>query len=140
MLAQLGALQFAVAPFNTNTNDHEAGATFAAHDVIGRMPALEFMGEAAETWNVRGTLFPHKLGGLDHLEVLHGMRRSGQAQFFMRGDGVPLGWVVVETVREKSSYLDRSGVGRVIEFEIGLKRSDPPNAAGIFAALTSLFL
>lgn len=139
MLAQLGPLQFQVHPFNMNENDHEAGASFASHEVLGRMPPLEFVGEAPETWSVRGKLFPHKLGGLDEMAALHAMRRSGSAHFFMRGDGVPLGWVVIETAREKSSYLDSSGVGRVIEFEISLKRADRPSAAGIVNALMSLF-
>lgn len=139
MLAQLGPLQFTVHPFNMNENDHDAGASFAAHEILGRMPSLEFVGEAAETWSVRGKLFPHRLGGLDEMAALHAMRRSGTAHFFMRGDGVPMGWVVIETVREKSSYLDAAGVGRVIEFEISLKRADGPSASGIFNALMSLF-
>ncbi len=139
MLAQLGAVQFTVAPFNINEHDHESGASFAAHEVIGRMPPLEFVGEAAEGWTVRGKLFPRKLGGLDEMAALHAMRRSGSAQFFMRGDGVPMGWVVIESARERSSYLDAGGVGRVIEFDITLKRADGPSAAGVFNALFSLF-
>lgn len=139
MLAQIGALQITLSPFNINENSHEAGASFASHEVIGRMPALEFVGEAAETWSVRGTMFPNELGGLNELAALHSMRRSGSPQFFMRGDGVPMGWVVVEGVRERSSWLDRDGVGSVIEFEIHLKRADAPGANGIFNALFALF-
>ncbi|MGV1352778.1 phage tail protein [Klebsiella pneumoniae] len=139
MLCQLGALQFTVAPFNMHEYDHEAGATFAAHEVIGRMPSLEFVGEAPETWSIRGRLFPQRFGGLDELAVLHAMRRGGSAQFLMRGDGIPMGWVVVERVQEKASYLGSDGVGRVIEFEIQVKRADGPSADGIFNALRAIF-
>lgn len=141
MLAQLGPLSFEVVPFNMEAHDHEAGASFASHEVLGRMPALEFVGEAAESWNIRGKVYTHAFptSGLDQIDALHAMRRSGVPQFFMRGDGVPMGWVVVESVREKSSTLAESGVGKLIELEIGLKRADAPDASGIFNSLMSLF-
>lgn len=139
MLAQLGNLQFTVAPFNMNGNDHDAGASFASHEVIGRMPTLEFVGEAPESWRIQGTIFAKELGGMEELAILQSMRRSGTPQFFMRGDGVPMGWFVVESVRERSRYLDRDGVGRAIEFEIVVKRADAPNASGAFNSLFSLF-
>ncbi len=103
------------------------------------MPDLEFVGEAAESWTIRGRLFPERFGGLGDMASLHAMRRSGSAQFFMRGDGVPMGWVVIERVTERSTYIGSNGVGRVIEFEINLKRSSGPNAAGIFNALMDIF-
>lgn len=139
MLTQLGACQFQVAPFNFHETDHESGASFASHEVLGRMPALEFVGEAQESWSIRGRLFPEKFGGLSDLATMHGMRRSGVPQFYMRGDGVPMGWVVIERVTEKSTYIGPDGVGRVIEFEMSLKRSDGPSAAGIFNALVDIF-
>jgi phage protein U len=139
MLAQLGAVQFEVAPMNMHETDHDGGADYVAHAVVGSMPPLEFVGEASETWSVRGRLFPEKFGGLGSIASLHAMRRSGQAQFFMRGDGTPMGWVVIERVNEKSTYLGRDGVGRVIEFEVSLKRSNGPNAAGMFNALQGIF-
>ena len=139
MLCQLGALQFEVAPFNFHESDHDAGASFASHEVLGKMPTLEFVGEAAETWNIRGRLFPQKFGGLDGLSTLHGMRKGGSSQFFMLGSGQPVGWVVIERVTEKSTYIGRDGVGKVIEFEITIKRASGPSADGIFSALLSLF-
>jgi phage protein U len=139
MLCQLGACQFTVAPFNMHETDHESGAAFASHEVLGRMPPLEFVGEAAESWSIRGRLFPERFGGLAEMDTLHAMRRSGSAQFFMRGDGVPMGWVVVERVTEKSSYIGPNGVGRIIEFEASLKRAGGPSTTGIFNALVSIF-
>ncbi len=139
MLTQLGACQFQVAPFNFHETDHESGADFAEHPVLGRAPPLEFVGEAPETWSIRGRLFPEKFGGLSDLAVMQGMGRSGVPQFYMRGDGVPLGWVVILRVNEKSTYIGPDGVGRVIEFEAHLKRSSGPSAAGIFNALVEIF-
>lgn len=139
MLCQIGVCQFTVAPFNLHETDHETGASFASHEVLGRMPPLEFVGEAAEGWMIRGRLFPEAFGGMAEMATLQAMRRSGAAQFFMRGDGVPMGWVVIDKVNEKSTYIGANGVGRVIEFEASLKRASGPSAAGIFNALVSIF-
>lgn len=139
MLCQLGAVQFEVMPFNMHEADHDAGASFASHEVVGKMPTLEFVGEAAESWNIRGRLFPERFGGMDQMNSMHAMRKSGASQFFMRGDGIPQGWVVIERVTEKSTYIGSNGVGKVIEFEISLKRASGPSADGVFSALLSLF-
>lgn len=145
MLAQIGQIQFEVAPFNMHETSHEAGASFASHEVVGAMPPLEFVGEAAESWTVRGRLFPlrfSQLGvgsGTSQLGSMHAMRAGGSAQFFMRGDGVPMGWVVIESISETSTYIGADGVGKVIEFEVKLKRSQGPSADGIFNALIGLF-
>jgi phage protein U len=66
------------------------------------------------------------------------MRKSGLPQYLMRGDGVPLGWMAVERVSEKSSYLDAKGVGRVVEVSISLKRADAPGAADFFAVISGI--
>lgn len=139
MLAQLGPVQFTVAPMNFNEQSHETGSSFAEHPVLGRRPSLEFVGEAPERWTIRGKIFPQRFGGLNELEALKAMSRSGEAQFFMRGDGVPMGWVAVEKVQEKTANIADGGVGREIEFDVELKRCDAPDAAGVFNTLVSLF-
>lgn len=139
MLAQLGSTIFEIAPFNMHGVSHDAGADFAEKAVMSRRPPLEFVGEAPESWSIQGRLFPHKFGGLDGLEELHQQRRAGKALPFMRGDGVPLGWVVIEQVEEKSSYLDAEGVGKVIEFEVSLKRGEPASGGSLYSVLFGLF-
>lgn len=139
MLCQLGACQFTVAPFNMHEAEHEGGMDFAWHEVVGAMRPPEKVGEAPEVWTIHGRLFPERFGGMGELATLHAMRQSGVAQFFMRGDGVPMGWVVIERVSERSTYIGGNGVGRVIEFDVTLKRAPGPSAAGIFNALIGVF-
>lgn len=140
MLMQLGAVQFAVAPFNADSTDQTTGSHFAAHPVIGAMPPQEFTGEATEEYEIRGKLFPQRFGGLDGLEAMQAMSRSGDSYFLMRGDGRPMGWYVVKSLRVHSSYLDGGGVGRVIEFSIRLDAAQSPSADGIFWSLFGQFL
>lgn len=139
MLMQLGSVTFEVWPFNTDSYSRDTGYDFAAHDVMGTMRPRESMGEGDETMSISGRLYPHDLGGLEEMDVLHTMRAAGTAQILVRGDGRNLGWFLVEKVSERSSFLDKQGVGRLIEFDISLVRSPAPSAASYLAVLMRLF-
>jgi hypothetical protein len=144
MLYQLGAVQFEVAPVNVNEVTHKTGADFVAKDVIGAAKPLEFMGPSEETMALKGQLVPHRhMGALDGLEALKAMARSGEPQILMRGDGCCFGWQAVKSCEATETYLDASGVGRVITFAVELQAApNGPSAAGMDAmagALASLF-
>lgn len=139
MLMILGSVVMDVWPFNPTETARDSGGDYVEKPVMGRRPPLEFVGEASETFSITAKLFPEKLGGLGSLSELSAMRKSGIPQYFMRGDGVPLGWMVVERVSERASYLDAQGVGRVIEVDISLKRADAPGPANFFASIMGLF-
>lgn len=143
MRMQLGSVVFEIAPVGVDEIDHAASATFASHPVLGDMPSLEFTGEGREDWRIRATLLPEfssRMGagdGLDDVARLHAMRRSGDAQYLMRGDGVPLGWVVITQVSERSRRLNASGIGRIIEVEIDVTATTSPSSDN-FAAFLDL--
>lgn len=126
MLMSLGSLAFEVAPFNAHSLEFSADTDYAAKPVVGAEPDLEFVGNGAHSWTINGRLFPAKFGGLDALERLHELRTSGQPQYLMRGDGKPLGWVAITNVTESSTYLDRHGVGKMIEVTISVRRTKAP--------------
>jgi phage protein U len=137
MLYLLGAVRFEVWPVNAEEVERETGADFAEKPVIGRRPILEFVGEGSETITLSGRLFPEKLGG--SLEMLQAQRAAGRAVPLMRGDGRPFGWVVIERVSESSSRLMADGVGRMIEFNVSVRRSEAPGAGGYFGIISGLF-
>ena len=139
MLAQLGSVAFEVSPFNFHENSFEGTSRFAEHPVLGRRPTLEFVGEGPETWEISGRIFPEFSGGTDQMAAMHDMRRSGRPQPWMRGDGIYMGWVVIDSVSETATKINGHGVGRWIEFDVSLRRTDPPDAAGMFSLLVSLF-
>lgn len=138
MLYQLGPLQFTLAPLNTNDVGHDGHASHVEHPVMGAVPPLEFTGPGNDEWTVEGEMFPRHFGGLSELQTLHALRQSGKPQFLMRGDGTPMGWVVITRVSDHSTNLWRDGTGRVIRFSIALKQSAAPSASGMFDALMSL--
>ena len=140
MLAQIGSVSFELLPLNIDGVSHEAAGDYAEKPVMGRRPPLEWVGEGPETYSLRGKLFPQKFGGLDEMEALHSMRRAGLAQPFMRGDGLALGWYVIDKLSEQSSYLDPQGIGRVIEFSASLKRSDGVGGDSVYSIVAGLIL
>ncbi|MGA0615955.1 phage tail protein [Paracoccus sp. KR1-242] len=139
MLMLLGPLLFEVQPFNLTDATHSYGASHVEKPVLGGRQPLEYTGEETESWSFRAILFPQVFGGEDGLTLLKIMSRSGLPQYMMRGDGSMMGWMVVTSVTERSSYLDRSGVGKVIEIDINVSRSDAPTAQGYFEGLQGLF-
>lgn len=138
MLMTLGPLAMEVWPFNPTETERESGGEYVEKPVVGRRPPLEFVGDAGETFTITAKLFPEKLGGLGSLSQLNALRQSGLPQYLMRGDGVPLGWFVVKSAKEKSTYLDAKGVGRVIEVEISLRRADAPAGLDLFTSIMGM--
>lgn len=138
MLMQLGPVSFKVAPVNIDSYDHGHEATFAEKPVIGARMPFEYVGEGRESWTIKGRLFPKRFGGQSGLQALMAARASGQPQYLMRGDGALMGWVVILSVTERSRYLSADGVGQEIEVDISVARSDPPGAAGFYAAVMGM--
>jgi phage protein U len=138
-LFAIGSVRFEVAPVNVTGFDRETSGRYAEKPVMGRRPPLEFMGEGPETITLPVKLFPYTFGGEGAIGALDGMRSSGNPYYLMRGDGAPLGWFVVDRVRQSDTWLSSTGVGRVIEVTLGLKRSDPPDASGLYSIISGLF-
>lgn len=139
MLYQLGALTFRSSSPNLHETELEAESDYAAKDVIGTLRPLEPVGEGQSLRILRGRLFPRRWGGLTSLALLEQMRVSQEPQILVGGDGENHRWWVVDRYRRHDTFLDRQGVGRVIEYEVHLRKS--PTAAtplGYFTMLMRL--
>jgi uncharacterized protein len=136
MLMKLGPVTFQIWPFNAISYEHTHTTPFVEKPVLGVRPPLEWVGDGPETWTIEAKLFPEKLGGLEDLQKLYQARASGKQQYLMRGDGTPMGWVGIESVREKSTYLDAQGVGKQIEVSITVKRSGKPGNGSFFSIMS----
>ena len=139
MLMVLGPIQFDVWPFNATDYEHGHETSFTAKPVLGTRPPLEWVGEGPESWVIKARIFPGRFGGLEDLKKLAQARASGRPQYLMRGDGAQMGWVVIEQVHERSSFLDARGVGQVIDIDITVKRATKPSNGSYFSLLSGLF-
>jgi phage protein U len=135
----LGPIRFEVYPFNATEYDHGHETSFVEKPVLGARPPLEWVGEGAESWSLRAIIFPHKFGGLGDLKKLYQARAAGRPLYLMRGDGAQMGWVVIERVSERASYLDAEGIGRVIDVDISVRRAAKPSNGSFFSVFSGLF-
>ena len=139
MLMMIGPVRFQVFPVNLTDYRQSREASFVEKPVVGARPPLEWVGEGPETISLRARLFPQKFGGRGGLAALNAARASGAPQYMMRGDGGLMGWVVIERVTERSSYLDADGVGKVIDVDIVVKRTGGPTAGLFFSFMSAVF-
>lgn len=139
MLMSLGPIKFEVYPFNATEYGHDHESTFAEKPVLGARPPLEWVGEGTESWSIKAKIFPHKFGGLGDLKKLYQARAAGRPLYLMRGDGSQMGWVVIDKVSERSSYLDAQGIGKVIEVDISVRRSSKPSNGSFFSVFSGVF-
>lgn len=142
-LYQFGlALFFQVWPFNVHETTHTTQTDWSRKEIAGAPIFREWVGEGDEEITLRGRVFPHayqgrSLGnGLGHLDLLDEMRRYGQANVLMRGDGTSLGWFVIERLSRGGKALDAQGIGRLIEFEATFARVPAPPAATFYRNTT----
>lgn len=136
MLYQLGYVTFEVYPFNAHETDLSGSADYAAKDVLGTRKPREFVGEGDDERTISGRLFPLKFGGREGLVDLREMMSSGTPQILVGGDGENHGWWNITKVHSKDSYLDASGVGKLIEFDVSLVRA--PGAPTALSYLKTL--
>jgi phage protein U len=125
MLYMIGPVLIDVFPLNANEVERDTGADYAPKDLVGRLRDREFVGEGDFTLTLKGKLLPNREpfpGGLLLLDVLHGVRLAGMPIFVMRGDFMPMGWFVLETIKEQHEFLSPTGVGMVISHEFKLTK------------------
>ena len=134
MLYQLGSVTFEVYPVNLEKADITVGSDFAAHEVMGAQKPRESMGQADTKVTLAGKLFPQKFG-FGGWPSVQAMATSGSPQMLIRGDGAVLGWMLIERAIERHSYLDATGVGRIIEFDIEMVQSPDGASAGAMVSL-----
>ena len=134
MLYQLGAVQFDVQPVNIDRAMIATGSDYAVHDVMSAPKQREYMGPGDMLVRLSGRIFPHKFG-MGGFPTLQAMASMGAPQMLIRGDGLVLGWMDVIRIRERDSFLDATGVGRVVDFDIEMVAANGAASAGAMISL-----
>ena len=136
MLMALGPVVFDRVSNLTETS-LEVGAAFAKHDVVGGDPVYEAMGGEGASFTLTGQIHPEHFGVNGALARLEAAEAAQTPLPLMRGDFVPVGWVVIEKLQRQDKTLGFHGVGREIDFTVSLIRVGRP---GLSLARTILKL
>lgn len=141
MMYMLGTLTVDTKPFSIDSMERTADASIVSKPVIGGFQPKEFTGEGEDEITISGELMPFHIGGLNHLETAHEMRRAGTRFPLSRGDGKYFGWYAISKMSEKHSELSRSGVGFKVAHTITMVKTGMDAGSGqqIISGLLSLF-
>jgi phage protein U len=123
-MMQLGGYQFSIdnAAYQELTRSSEY--RWAAQTRVGTTDALQFIGTAGDTIELRGTIYPYYKGGIGQIDSMRTQASIGWPLPLVSGQGKVLGLWVVEAIREGQAVFDQSGIPRRQEFEIRLRRYD----------------
>ena len=138
-LFNIGGVRAELHPFNLDRAQHETNEDFAKHPVLGARQTFESVGHGDETLQLRGTLFPRKIGGMAEIALLTSLQQSAQAVLVTRGNE-NLGWFHIMRIGRDHSFLDAQGMGQKVAIRIDLELTDRPSSIdGVGDLLVRLF-
>ena len=145
-LYQIGAITMdCPMGLNPQEADEEFGADFAVKPVVGAQQPREFVGPADNRLTLSGTIFPFRFAaaggssGQSEIALLKSYAGSGQPQPIVRGDGLNMGFYLIEKAQLKHRDLSRIGIGRRQSFAISLVQSPTgPSAQSLTNLLTGI--
>lgn len=120
----LGPFRFSVSTAAYQEFSRVSEYRWAAQDVFGERPRLQFTGLGAETATLDGSIFPEYRGGLEQLNSMRAIASTGQPQQMIDGNGRLLGRWVIERVQEKQTIFAAFGVPKRQDFTLQLRRYD----------------
>lgn len=136
VMLQLGGFQFGISTAAYQELTRTSGHRWAAQDLYGREPNLQYTGPESQTIALSGTIYAEYRGGTGQLNTLRRLAAGGQPLNLVEGSGRMLGRWVIERVEEKQTVFADAGLPRKQEFSVQLKKY--PDAAPGFSNLAKV--
>lgn len=136
----IGGVRCQLHPFNVDEAERVLTPVLARHEVMGTVTQHEKTGEPDEKLRLSGKIFPRRFGGEAELATLKSLASTSQPIMVTQGNSVA-GWYVIGRIKDKGRFLDRRGVGRMIDIDIELERTASPtfNQANVVDLAARLF-
>ena len=93
-----------------------------ASELLGAMPAWQYLGPGADTISLPGVLVPEFAGSITALDQLREMAATGDAWPLVESGGRVLGQFIIRSVDERRTNFLAGGTARRIEFGIELEK------------------
>ncbi|BAO20622.1 putative tail protein GpU [Pseudomonas phage PPpW-3] len=129
VMLQLGSFQFSIRTAAYQELTRESGHRWAAQDLYGREPGLQYTGPESQTMALSGVIYTEYRGGTGQLNALRNLAAGGMPLNLVEGSGRMLGRWVIERVQEKQAVFADAGLPRKQEFTVQLKKF-PADAPG----------
>ena len=92
--------------------------------LIGKSPAIQFLGPGSDKITLAGELYPEFTGGQANLDQLRAMGEQGAAWPVIEGTGRMYGLYTMDGMDESSDRHFRDGAASHIKFSLTLSRID----------------
>lgn len=122
IMLQLGAFQFGVNTAAYQSLKRSSEWRWPSQDRFGNPPALQYVGQGADSITLPGVIYPEWRGSGGQLDNLRAMAETGEPQKMIDGNGSILGDWVIERIEENQSVFAAGGSPRKQEFTIQLRR------------------
>jgi len=131
-LLALGPHVFEIAPLNFQAIDRETTVKWPAIPRFGGRPGRQMTGYGEDPITISGALYPDELGGRDEFDAVRATQQTAQPVLMVGWSGSGMrariyGLVVILTVRDQQTSINRDGFGRRLSYEIEVA---PAGASG----------
>lgn len=123
MLMALGPVAFDLVT-NLDNARFNTKSAYARHDVVQAAPIWEAMGDDEACFDLSGVIHPEALGVTGALAALERARANEVPLPLIRGDGTPLGFVIIMELEHDHKYLNDQGIGKEIHFSVTLMKAN----------------
>lgn len=122
VMIQLGEFQFTITTASYQTFTRDISYRWPSQDVIGKRPALQFVGPSKESIAVAGNIYPGEFGNVEQVDQMRSMAERGEPLRLIAsqyaGRGSIMGMWVILAVGEINSFFFEDGSPRKIEFSL----------------------
>ncbi|HCL63712.1 MAG TPA: phage tail protein [Rhizobium sp.] len=124
-LLALGPHLFEIEPLNFQAIDRETTVKWPAISRFGARPGRQMTGYGEDPIRISGMLYPDEIGGRDEFEALRDTQLKARPVTMVgwKGSGTAAriyGRVVILSIRDQQSSINRDGHGRRLGYDIEL--------------------
>lgn len=101
-------------------------------------PAMQYMGQGAETITLEGVIYPQFKGGLRQVVLMRAQAGLGIPLMLISGNGSAFGRWCIVSINETQTFFMKDGSPRKITFSLTLKKYGEEKMAGALGIVQSL--
>lgn len=101
-------------------------------------PAMQFMGNGAETITLEGVVYPQFKGGLRQVTLMRAQAGLGFPLMLISGNGNAFGRWCITNVNETQTFFMKDGTPRKIAFSLTLKKYGEEKMAGALGVVQAI--
>ncbi|MEH0008073.1 MAG: phage tail protein [Flavobacteriales bacterium] len=120
MLA-LGSFRFGINSAAYQKLERQSLYRWRPQQRVGRLPAMQFLGEEGQSITLDGVILPQFRGGLGQVKSMKSLAETGRPHLLLDGTGHVWGKFVIVSINTTHEELRQDGTERYINFKLELK-------------------